>query len=343
MNFFILINRLIAKIWALIFTRKKEARWAAAFVRRLEQQYGKDALDEETFKKIIGRYAVYTLMICDAFTSLRKRQTNRAEKERILRFMICSALFDNFCDRNKWPREQLYNIIYNTETYPARQADEKLFRESFLLLKKYVREPETYEKVTQKLFEAQIDSIRQFDKSTKDAEIERITFEKGGYSVLFCSFYLEETTSQTEKNCWYQIGCLIQLINDLFDIYKDLQDRSETLPLRMTDARAFDRYFSGLVQSITDEMDKLPFPLKRKLDLMVSVSGICSFGKLALQQLITIQGNRPRLPEFHTLPRKALIVDMEKPGNIWYCIRYMYRHTSRWLTQQSKKPAGIRP
>lgn len=322
------IYRILARVRYVLSTCKKEEKRATICLHALEQQFG-GVLDEETFKKIVHSYAIYVPMMCDAFTSLQGRKTNSAERDRMLHYFICSSLFDNFCDRKELPADALRRIMFSPENYPAQRMEERLFLHSYLLLRSTVPEKDAYREALERLTEAQIASDKQFDKSTSDVEIERITFEKGGYSVLLCRFCLDGPSSATEKRCWYQAGRIIQLTNDLYDIHKDLQEHSETLPNRMRDAYAFDRFFSALVRDLQDEIVQLPFPAEQKQDLVISLAGICSFGKLALHRLKKIQGSKPQLPDLGSLPRKSLIVDMEKPASMWYCVKYVYRQAKR--------------
>jgi hypothetical protein len=143
---------------------------------------------------------------------------------------------------------------------------------------------------------------------------------------LLCHFYSDHQTSEAEQQCWYQLGGLIQLINDLFDIYKDYQEGIATLPNRMTDVHVFKALYMELVQSIKKEISHLPFALAAKRQLMVAVIGISAVGATAIRQLQALQGAAERLPDLRRLSRKVLIVDMERPENMWYCIRWIYQH-----------------
>jgi hypothetical protein len=294
-------------------------------VRQLEERFG-GRLDEPTFKKIVNSYAIYNPMLCDAFTLLHGRLTNREERIRMLHYFICSSLFDNFCDRNELNPEELKWISFEPETYPSGNFDEKLFLHSHLFLKGYVKNQPLYEEVSRQLFTAQQDSLRQFDKEITEEEMEAITFAKGGYSVLLCPFYLEVNTSPTERQCWYRIGSIIQLTNDLYDIYKDLQDGSHTLANRMINAYTFSHFFLELVRDMKKEIALLPYDRTVKQSFTISMMGICAFGWIALHQLKLIQGDSLTLPALVSLPRKKLIVDMERPANLWRWVRWVYRY-----------------
>lgn len=313
-------------------TRKTEAVWAKAYVKQLQQSFGGE-LSEPTFKKIVTSYSIYIPMICDVFTALRGRKTNRQEKERILLYFICSSVFDDFCDLDEFTAEQLYAISYSPGTYNAATLPEQIFLYAHQKLLSFVKEKEAYHEVTLKLFKAQVDSDKQFDPTISDDELKRITLEKGGYSVLLCHFYLDFEASQPERNCWFTIGSIIQFTNDLYDIYKDLNAGSETLPNRTRNAHDCYSYFMQQVEALKSQVALLPCNSARKRNFMAGMLGICSFGSLAIYKLLQLQGSSPVLPNLNSLPRKALIVDMEKRESILYCIRFTYNQLHAWVKQ----------
>jgi len=326
MYFFRFANIIFTKAFYIISARKTEAKWAFSFLKNIEQQFG-GQLDAFTFKKVVNSYAIYNPMMCDAFMQLHGRNTNRSERERLVHYFICSSLFDNFCDRKELTSEQLYNISFHQKSYTAATFDEKVFLNSHLFLKDYVKDKNGYDDVSHKLFDAQKASVKQFTKNITNDEIKVITFEKGGYAVQLCHFYFDEEAAEAEKQCWYKIGSIIQLTNDLFDIYKDLQDGSETLPVRMKDAHAFNHFFLQLIEGIKTEIMLLKVTQQQRENFMVSMMGICAFGLIALQQLQALQGSAKELPNLKTVPRKALIIDMEKPANLLRWIHLVYHHS----------------
>lgn len=325
MYFFSFVRNIFSKTYYILSVRRLEARWASSRVKELESALG-GRLDDFTFRKIVNSYAIYNPMMCDAFTALRGRASRLAEKERMLQYFICSSLFDNFCDRKELSQDALYQISFAPESFTAASFDEQLFLQAHLFLRDGVQDKPFYEEVMHGLFQSQVDSIKQFDHTIGDEEIGRITLSKGGYAVLLCHFYLDDAAGEAERQCWYQIGGIIQLINDLYDIHKDYQEGAATLPNRMNDAYAFHTYFTGLVENVKKEISNLPFPAEAKQHLTISMMGICSLGMMAIRQLQQIQGMNATLPDLRSLPRKALIVDMEKPKNLWYCIRLVYQH-----------------
>lgn len=306
-------------------SRRKETARAAQMLAEIEKQLG-GTFTPATRRKIVVSYAIYNPMICDVFARLHGRSTTPAEKERLVHYFICSSLFDDFTDYGGITTDQLAAVSFTPEAYTAQSFDEKAFRQSHLLLKTFVKDKEAYLTIARRLFDAQLASQKQHRSALPDETIQEITFTKGGYAVLLCRHYLDIQASEAEEECWYRIGSIIQLTNDLYDIYKDLQDEIATLPNRMTNAYAFEQFFAAQVTQLKTQIAALPCPQGRKQTFSICLAGICAFGFVAIEQLKLLQGNALQLPELKQLERKQLIVDMEKKINRKRWFRFTYRY-----------------
>ncbi|WP_298709286.1 hypothetical protein [Chitinophaga sp.] len=313
-----------ARVWQIMSERKKEAPRAEALLQKLEAQFG-GRMPEEARRKVITSYSIYQPMIIDAFTALRGRTATPAERDRLIQYFICSGAFDDFIDREELTPEALETISFQPENFQPRRIEEKMFLHCHLALRNYVRDRPAYDEAARGLYRAQTDSARQTKPAPmSEEELLRITMEKGGYAVLLCRFYLDHDASGAEAECWYRIGGIIQLTNDLFDIWKDLQAGVQTLPNRMRDAHAFHAFYTRKVEEMMAIIAGLPVPEARKSTFLLNMMAICAFSDMAICQLRNIQQQSPQLPDLNTLPRKALIVDMEKPANIWHCMRFTW-------------------
>lgn len=319
---------IIFRVIRITISRKREAAWAAKHVSALESEYG-GRLRKDARRNIINSYSIYVPMIVRAFSNLRGRGVSDAERERMLHYFMCSTTFDDFTDRAELTSQELYNIAYTPESFVPQRIEERIFLHAHLLLNSFVKHA-SYGEATRGLFQAQIDSALQTDNSITDADLHRVTIGKGSYAVLLCSFYLDEEVSPAERQCWFYLGGIIQLTNDLFDIWKDLQNGVQTLPVRMRDAHAFHEFFMGMVNNLEAEINALSISTERKQQFLLDMMAICSFGEFAVFRLQALQQGSAQLPDFKDLPRKAFIVDMEKLSSIWHCMRFTWRRCVQW-------------
>ncbi len=322
--FFKFTYTLVYRAFYILLKKKKEVQWGTMYLQQLEEKFN-GRFDERTFKKIIFYYSLKVPAICDAFLHLHHKKTNRQECERLIHYFICSSVFDNFFDREELTDEEIYNITFNSKAYTASNFNESISLQSHLLLIDFVRDKQHYFDVLKKEYDVQVASRKQFNTSITNKEIEYITLEKGGNAVLLTSFYLDTQASIYEENVWYKLGNVIQFVNDLFDIYRDLQNGLQTIPNRLTDVKPFKQYYLSLVDDVKTSINKIEVKKSRKLVLKISCMGICALGIIAIEQLEKIQGNNNKLPDLKTLPRKSLIVDMEKKKNLWKWVKIVYR------------------
>ena len=324
MFFFRFVYILIYRTFYILLNQKKEARWGTVFLHQLEKKFD-GSFDERTFKKIIFYYSLKVPAICDAFLHLHNKKTNRQECERLLHYFICSSIFDNFFDREELNDDEIYSITFASKNYTANNFNERISLNSHLSILNYVRNNEHYLNILKKEYDVQVASRKQFDIDIANKEIEHITLEKGGNAVLLCSFYLDHQASTHEENCWFKLGNIIQYVNDLFDIYRDLQSGLQTIPNRMKDAREFKKYYEDLITSLQAEIKAIDVAENKKLHFTISLMGICALGLIAIEQLINIQGNAATLPDLKTLTRKDLIIDMERKSNLWKWVKTVYK------------------
>ncbi|HTJ14823.1 MAG TPA: hypothetical protein VL547_22450 [Dinghuibacter sp.] len=329
--FFRFSSQVIRAAVYILRQRRIETRRAYALLGDIEKKYG-GRFTDATRRKIAVSYGIYNPMMCDAFTLLHGRTTSTAEKLRFIHYFICSSLFDDFTDIIALPEDELLALSFEPAGFVPRTFDESVFRDSHLLLRDHVREKTMYESLTRKLFTAQWDSKKQArvaipvgapDTRLSDDALREITFRKGGLSVLLCSFYLDASPTPAERDCWYRIGTIIQLTNDLFDIYKDLGDNMDTLPLRMRDVAVFRVFFEDQVNGILRTVEALEVPERRRAPFRLAMAGICAFGMIALDQLQELT------PPFDKYSRQELIIDMEKRRNLAAWLRYTYRLARR--------------
>lgn len=310
----------------LIKRRSLGKKYSIEMLAQIEESLN-GKFDELTYKKVVKRHSVFLSAITDAFNLLHGKKTNDKEQLRGIHFFICSALFDNFWDEKTHTPEQIEAITFNPNEYNPTSFDERAFLKSHKFLLTQVSDTDTYFHLLRHEFNAQQASMQQFDANITNENIEQITFEKGGYAVLICRHYIAVQPTKLEEECWYLLGTMIQLSDDLCDIHKDLQQNIQSLGTRCTDAYEMEALFLKQVEKIKQNIKGLPYSKHQKFVFSISMAATYCLGLTAIEQLKKLQNNQPKLPNFTELPRKVLIVDMEKPATIWQWIKLVYTHS----------------
>jgi hypothetical protein len=309
----------------LLIAKKKAYKQVSGYLQQLQIQH-KGIFDKKTFYKIAKSHSIYLIIINNAFTRLHGRDTNAKEQERSMRYFTCSSLFDNFWDDQSHTVEEIEAMSFKPETYVAKSFDEQVFVASHLFLKADMKRLDEYLQVFNKVVKAQQYSLQQINSTLSDEAVQNITFSKGGNSVLLCRYYLDIEPTKEEENCWYQVGVLIQFTNDLFDIYKDLQDNIATLPNRCIHAYQLEKLYLKQVQILQRNIQHLPYAKSKKQAFSIAMASTYCLGLLAIENLKKIQGNNAAMPLLTSVPRKKLIIDMEKFANLkrWTQLMYQY-------------------
>lgn len=153
------------------------------------------------------------------------------------------------------------------------------------------------------------------------SDLEKITAEKGGFSVLLFRRVLSHPLSPEEQEAVFQFGYLVQLCDDIFDLWHDRQAGTRTLATfwgERNDIAGLSRIFEGQVAAVKDALDKIgrpkvtlpllagPGPAKAAIHFLVAITRVC------LRHYADLQKKRGTLPLDN---RAAMVVDMEKWSN----------------------------
>ncbi|MCL6524681.1 MAG: class 1 isoprenoid biosynthesis enzyme [Thermoflavifilum sp.] len=308
----------------ILIQRKRETKKAISVLQNEEAEM-QHKLSKELFKKIVVSYGIYNPIVVEGFTRLHGRKPTEIEKQRMIYYFICSSLFDDFIDQQHMPAERLYALSFSPEKILDANHEERLFIKCHHWLYQQVNQQQSYTELIHKLFAAQADSRKQLHSNIPTKEVLDITFQKGGYAVELCSYYLEENISCEERNIWFQVGVLIQLINDLFDAWKDSSQNIVSSVWAIQDMYIFEKVFVEQVMKLWKMIRSLPISDRHKSYLILSLSGTLAFGYIAIQQLKHIQSGQTHLPKYNPSQRKYWIIDMEKTKNLLSWVKWTHQ------------------
>ena len=296
------------------FTLKKSAQETITIMKALEHQH-QGKFDSSAIKKAARFQGVQQVFINDAFVQLINRNTNTFERTSNKLYFILTGLYDDIIDQQILDEKSLNQLFEDPSPAKTDLFETKVLVDVHLSLLKRVQNIADYTSTLANIHQAQKDSLQQINSTiNKDALLD-ITLRKGGYSLLMCRQYIDLPSSKELDICWYHLGGIIQITNDLFDIYKDLQEGIKTIPNSVKNVNEIQKVYEQLVNNFIISLQHLPFE-KRKIDVLkIKLSPIPAFGYLAIHNLIKLQDQQEELPNLTTVPRKSLIIDMEKTAN----------------------------
>ncbi len=315
------IVRLLARmLFGLTLSENK----ADKLLKKIELRFnGKFA--PTTFKKSKKFQGIQQFIINDSFTNFEDRTTNTKERENNKLYFILASLYDDLMDENIVSQAVLNEMFLNPENAKPKSFSEVVLIDTHLKLLNLVQNKEAYQKVLNNIHQAQIDSLEQLKNDISLESILSITERKGGYSLLMCRHYIQMSANEVIDNCWYQLGGLIQMTNDLYDIYKDTMAGIHTFANTQNEFDKIRDQYVSQVHKYKLSIEKLAYDDSKKLKFQIKLSLIPALGYVALENLKQLQGKADKLKPFKEYARKDLIVDMEKVSNILKLFKYSYQ------------------
>ena len=306
------------------FNLKKSAQETVTIMKDLEQKH-QGKFDPSAIKKAARFQGVQQVFINDAFTQLVDRDSSSFESTSNKLYFTLTGLYDDIIDQQLIDEKTLNQLFEDPTLTQTDLFETKVLVDVHLNLLNRVKNISDYKSILTNVHQAQKDSLQQINTQIDKNALLDITLRKGGYSLLMCKQYIDLPNSKELDQCWYHLGGVIQITNDLFDIYKDLQEGIQTIPNTTKNLNDIEIVYNQLVHNFIQSLHQLPFE-KSKIDILkIKLSPIPAFGYIAIQNLSKIQGQQNTLPDLNKIPRKDLIIDMEKTVNRIKLIQEAYK------------------
>jgi hypothetical protein len=306
-----------------LFIKKELMKDVKLFLEESDSSITADDIRKITNYYALGVPAILGIM----FSRVRGKRLSLSERRALTYLGAITGLFDDLFDRWNVDPSRIYILMDDPTSVKPNNDFEALFLHWY--------EGKALKQLTDKLafreacgpvFEAQKQSLRQLQQyNPSDDDIKKITYYKGGVSLLFYRSAMETQATECEKEAFYEAGALLQLGNDIFDIYKDLQSGVMTLATNANDIVALRNEFIRQMHRTIDKFYKINRPngsISGSLHILMASVSRCL---VCLNQLQRLQDSSDGVFRPYTYERKQLICDMEKPVNI---IRMLYQH---WL------------
>lgn len=117
------------------------------------------------------------------------------------------------------------------------------------------------------------------DKSISKEDLMKITFAKGGISGLAVIFIMAPNMDEKTQKSIYELGAVLQLIDDISDIDEDLEIGIKTLPnQKLISYKELKELYFGTVNNLIDKLEIDPKKPNSTLDML------CWFTDLMLEK-----------------------------------------------------------
>jgi len=274
-------------------------------------------LSPPSLHKIRKYYCIGVPVVCAAYTKVYGRDLSEEERKNAVLGGILTPLIDDFTDNKQLAPEQVENLISFPVQYHPSSLEEEIVKQILCTLREEVTSPEGFIYSCKRTLIAQKESEKQFRKDISEDEIPKITMEKGGWALIVYHYFIREVPAQQTIDVIYQMGGVLQITHDIFDLYKDVHEGISTLASICSDYKQFEEFYRTECIRFFTMARKLPYKKSDIEFFIVLFANIMARGIVALRRLGRLQYEMGGgvLP-FDKIERKQLICDMDKPLNL---------------------------
>ena len=282
------------------------------------------SLDENDLKKITGYYGLAVPAILgEAFCALRGKKMT--DKERLASTCqgAMTGLGDDFFDKQRLSEAALKDFIERPEHFYGNTASEKLFLHFYKTALANAPRPELMQEQIYRVFHAQLLSKQQAGQGLSYEVIKDTTLRKGAESLLYYRTAFENPLKINEEKMLYCLGGLMQLSNDIFDVYKDHQNGISTLVTTTKKIKELRFLYTALLELGIEAAYKTRYPKKDIRNFIGIISiGIFSRCYVCMDQLEKNEKRSGNVFDPMQYQRKDLVCDMDTVANKWKSLRY---------------------
>ncbi|MEA3477970.1 MAG: hypothetical protein U9R60_07315 [Bacteroidota bacterium] len=185
-----------------------------------------------------------------------------------------------------------------------------------------VKNKELIEHFLEKIIQSQVDSLRQKEPGISLDEIRQITNDKGGFALLGCRSILDHPLDVKEQEAVYQLGALVQLCNDVFDVWEDTRKGIKTLVDGNSNLASLRSEYLHLINSVLRFFESLNYKKPNLHKFFMQMILIIGRGLVCIDFLEKSQAENNGVFNPRNMQREQLICDMEKPGNFLKSLKY---------------------
>ena len=287
------------------------------------------SLDEDDLKKITGYYGLAVPAILgESFCALRGFPMTEKERGASTCQGAITGLFDDFFDKDFLEEEIIKDRINEQAATSVKKSNEKLFEIFYNEALQNVPRREQMKNKLIDVYHAQVDSLEQKEFINKERLL-AITLYKGGASLQFYRSAFEHPLAPGEDELMYKAGGIMQLANDVFDVYKDREAQIKTLVTTATKIKDVRVLFSKLLSAFYIESTSLPYP-HRNIRIFLDILSIGIFNRcyVCLDQLEKNEMHTGNTFQVDKYSRKQLICDMDTKKNMLRSAAYFLRSTN---------------
>jgi len=286
------------------------------------------SLSEKDFIKIRKYYGLaVSAILGEAFCLLRGVPMSDKERWTSTSQGIITGVFDDFFDEKELTEDHIKNFVTKPEAVTPSALNEELFLNFHMNVLSEAPRPNDVKKYMMLVYHNQVESLEQENFDISEKRIWEITQDKGGNSVLFYRSAYDNPMDASEQKTLYRLGTLMQLENDVFDVYKDYKDGIKTIPTAVRSVDEIRKLYHEQLDIFISYAYEMDYQQKNIRNFLDGIMPVINRGFVCLDQYKKLELENEGVFDPGAFTRKQLICDMEKPANILRTIYYQVKNT----------------
>lgn len=288
----------------------------------------KNGITDADLKKITSYYALgVPAILGESLAVLRGKPLKEKERFCLTYLGGISGLLDDLFDDPLKKADHLEEFILHPENLVPLNAHEELLLHMYLKGISYAAHPAKLKAQAFRVFKAQQQSLQQKKDTLSGEALAELTLIKGGTSFNFYRLCLEDLPSREEEKMLFHLGGLMQLGNDIFDVWEDFREGTQTMATYCTNIPELRETFKKDLDHTRKLAFRTPQPQNqisrflRITTLAIARVFVCLDQFEALEQA---SGNNFKIEDYR---REQLICDMQKPANQLKAINYYLKNS----------------
>ncbi len=280
-------------------------------------------LSKKEKKKVDFYYPLFNHIVnCENYLCIKGRRLTLQESQRLAIISAMATLYDDLIDEEDWEKEQYFQIL--DRTLPLAQQTPKV-QLIFALddeLLHYWKPTQQYKDALKLAIEWQVVSARQLHHDISLQEILHISEEKCGNSSLLWASIMDEDWQPEDKQFIYQSGFVGQIVNDLFDAFKDREDGVYTIVRKASSIATAKEIFIKECSRLHQNVLACKVAPSKKTRTIRRMACIHAFALVSLEHLQHTENKYPKPMDWSKPLRSELVTDLAFWSNKFKLLKY---------------------
>lgn len=310
----------------------KQLRFIQSFLKPLVEKHCNRLsypLSKKEQKKVDFYYPLFNHIVnCENYLSIKGRRLTEAESKRLSILSAMATLYDDLIDEENWEKEQYFQILNRTLPIELQTPKVQLIFALDDELNNIWQPTQAYKNALQLAIEWQVISAKQLQENLSLAETLHISENKCGNSSLLWASILDEYWLPEDDAFIYQSGYVGQIVNDLFDAFKDREDGVYTIVRKAPSIAVAKEIFLSECAKLHQLIEQCYVAKNKQRKTIRRMACIHAFALVSLDHLQNTE-NKYGLPINWQKPlRRELVTDMAFWSN-----KFKLIHKACWLAE----------